>query len=135
MTTLDTERPAHCHLVARKFAEKSRLGEQQRRLAAIDPAAAPRAHAAMAQVVRETAGRLDEIEAELKGEAIEAQRDVEHDDAIGRQQMRARLHHLLLVLDRHAPPSCEGPAHRLKAAINRELRARYRACEREMSCD
>ena len=121
MSTLPTENPTRARLLSLRFAQRQRLAELQRRLDEVDPGRHPGAFGAMQEAVRASAHQLAAIEAELAGEAVMAGLD---DLAAQetRHHMRARLHHLELVLQRHAPPSCRRAATNLRRAIHTELR-------------
>jgi hypothetical protein len=120
MTTLPTESPTRARLLQWRFSERQRLADLRRRLGQMDPGRHPRAFEAMQEAVRASANQLAAIEAELAGEVEVA---VPGNTAQqGRDQMRARLHHLELVIERHAPPSCRRAAANLRRAIHTELR-------------
>jgi hypothetical protein len=125
---LATEFPERAHLLRQRFSERQRLSELQRRLADLDPERHANATTSLQEAVRASADRLAAIEAELAGgEVVVRAPDLLAIQQEAKAALRQRLLHLELVLQRHAPPSCESAARRLRQAIRRELRALERA--------
>lgn len=129
-------RSARAQLLSRRFEERQRQASLQRRLNDMDPERHARSMAALQEAVGASSDRLVAIQAELDGAAITVvPNDREPMSAQqARDTARARLRHLDLVVQRHAPASCESIARRLRRAIHTELE-RLETEQRGPSCD
>jgi len=114
--------PRAAQLRTIRFAEQARLKALTDRLIEIDGPRHPHALDAMRQALQATKDRLAEIEAELAGADVVVIERPEDDQERARVVLRGRLQHLLLALDRHAPPSCEDTVRQLRRKITEELR-------------